>query len=838
MQYDPASFEQKWRDIWEAKKLHHAVKSDSRPKYYCLDMFPYPSGEGLHVGHWRGYVLSDVMSRYMTLHGRQVLHPMGWDAFGLPAENAAIKRGIHPVAQTKAATSNMRRQLKDMGSMYDWDREVNSSLPEYYKWTQWTFLKAYEAGLAYKKEAPINWCPSCATGLADEEVKEGRCERCGTLVTKKGLPQWFFAISKYAQRLIDDLKDLDWPEKVKKMQIDWIGRSEGAEVRFAIDGHENESLTVFTTRPDTIYGVSYMVLAPEHELVRHITTPDRAEKVEAYITRTCSRTEVERQEQKEKTGEFTGAYAINPVNGAKIPIWIADYVLMGYGTGAIMAVPAHDERDWDFAKAFNLPIKQVVMTAAQAEALKADGIDFSDSAAVSAAWQAKFGADPYEKPYCELGYMINSEEFSGMESNVGRKAVVEKLEKLNIGKAVVNYRLRDWLVSRQRYWGAPIPMVYCDKCGIVPVPEDQLPVLLPHVEKYQPSGTGASPLASLPEFVNTTCPKCGGPAKRDTDTISQWICSSWYFLRYPSYDCQDAAWRREDVDFWNPVDLYVGGIEHAVLHLLYSRFYTKIFYDLGLIGFKEPFTRLFNQGMITKVGSSGRLEKMSKSKGNVVNPDDLVKKYGTDALRAYLLFIGPPELDAEWNDSGIEGVYRWIRRIWTLITECQVTPGKETDPEILKTTHRFIKKINEDLSRLHLNTVVAALMEWSNFLIARGAKGPIAQETLEQYIIVMSPVAPHAAEELWAFLGHEKGIFESRPAWPEHNEEHLVENDFNLVIQVNGKMRDMIRVPKDLSKEQLEERAKASAKVASSIADKTIRKVIYVPNKLMNFVVG
>ena len=837
MQYDPASFEQKWRDIWEAKHLHHAHKGDPRPKYYCLDMFPYPSGEGLHVGHWRGYVLSDVISRYMTLRGYQVLHPMGWDAFGLPAENAAIKKGIHPVAQTEAATANMRRQLKDMGSMYDWEREVNSSLPEYYKWTQWTFLQVYKLGLAYKKESPINWCPSCATGLADEEVKNGRCERCDSLVTKKGLPQWFFAISKYAQRLIDDIKELDWPDKVKKMQIDWIGRSQGAEVLFKIEGREEE-ITIFTTRPDTIYGATYMVLAPEHELVAKITTSEYKEAVEKYVAWTGSRTEVERQERKEKTGQFTGAYAINPANGDKIPIWIADYVLMGYGTGAIMAVPDGDERDWDFAKACGLPIKHVIMSQEEAEALKADGVDFKNPKAVDEAWQAKFGAQERDCAYSEKAYIVNSEEFSGMESQVGGEAITAKFASEGVGRGMVNYRLRDWLVSRQRYWGAPIPMVYCDKCGIVPVPEDQLPVLLPHVEKYQPSGTGASPLASIPEFVNTTCPKCGGPAKRDTDTISQWICSSWYFLRYPSYDSKDAAWRREDVDFWNPVDLYVGGIEHAVLHLLYSRFYNKVFYDLGLVGFKEPFTRLFNQGMITRVGNIGRLEKMSKSKGNVVNPDELGQKYGTDALRAYLLFIGPPELDAEWIDSGVVGVYRWLRRVWTLVTETELAEGDETDVEVLKINNRSIKKINDDLSRLHLNTVVSTLMEWSNFLITRAAaKKPITKKTIHDYIIMMAPVAPHMAEELWNFLGHKESLFESRPAWLECDEKYLHDDEFTLVVRVNGKLRDTIEAVKDTPQEDLEKLAKTSPKVATCLEGHEIVKVVYVPNKLINFVV-
>lgn len=835
MLYEPSAFEQKWRDIWEEKGLHHAVKNDDRPKYYCLDMFPYPSGEGLHVGHWRGYVLSDVVSRYMTLNGYQVLHPMGWDAFGLPAENAAIKKKIHPVAQTLAATTNMRRQLKDMGSMYDWEREVNSSTPEYYKWTQWTFLKAYELGLAYKKDSPINWCPSCATGLADEEVKEGRCERCDSVVTKKNLSQWFFAISKYAQRLIDDIKDLDWPEKVKKMQTDWIGRSEGAKVTFKLEGCE-DTLEIFTTRPDTLYGVSYMVLAPEHELVARLTTEDRREEVEKYVAYASTKSAVERQERKDKTGVFTGSYAVNPLNGQRIPVWIADYVLMDYGTGAIMAVPAHDERDWEFAKAFDLPIRQVVMTAAQAEALRNDGVDFSDSRAVDKAWQEKFGAEPYEEAYCEYGVMVNSQEFSGYKTEEGKKAVIAKLERNGIGKAVVNYRLRDWLISRQRYWGAPIPMIYCDKCGVVPVPEDQLPVLLPHVESYEPSGTGASPLAAIDSFVNTTCPKCGGRAKRDTDTLSQWICSSWYYLRYASYDCRDKAWRREDIDYWNPVDLYVGGIEHAVLHLLYSRFYTKMFYDLGLVGFKEPFKRLFNQGMITRMAKSGRLEKMSKSKGNSVNPDDLVQKYGTDALRAYLLFIGPPELDAEWNDFGIEGVYRWLRRVWTLVTEGEISEGPEQDKEVLKVAHKYIKRVNEDLTRLHLNTMVASLMEWVNFLIARRAS--VSREIIEQYLIMLAPVAPHMAEELWAFLGHKQGIFETRPAWPKHDEKHLHEDDFNLVVQVNGKVRENVRVGKDLSKEEIEAVVKDLPKIAAALEGKTLRKVIYVPGKLMNLVIG
>lgn len=845
MHYDPSKIEKHWRDYWQQHGLHHAARSSEhpRPKYYCLDMFPYPSGEGLHVGHWRGYVLSDVWSRYMTLQGKQVLHPIGWDAFGLPAENAAIKKHSHPETHVKAAIANMKRQLQDMGSMYDWEREVNSSSPEYYRWTQWTFLKAYELGLAYKKDANINWCPSCRTGLADEEVKEGRCDRCGAEVTKKALSQWFFGITKYAQRLIDDLADLDWPEKVKKMQIDWIGRSEGAEVCFQVENRSDE-LWVFTTRPDTLFGATYMVLAPEHNLVPSLTSAEQKEAVEAYISRTSMRSEVERQEQREKTGVFTGSYAINPVNGARVPIWIADYVLMGYGTGAIMAVPAHDTRDWDFATAFDIPIKQVVLTPDQVQTLavptvSAETGDAQVAKSVNQAYAKLYPEMPLTEPYALAGVMVNSGEFTGMLSEDGKRLIVKKLEEQGKGKGKVNYRLRDWLVSRQRYWGAPIPMVYCDDCGIVPVPEDQLPVLLPHVDSYEPSGTGASPLAALDSFVNTTCPKCGKPARRDTDTISQWICSSWYFLRYASYDADDVAWRAEDVDYWCPVDMYVGGIEHAVLHLLYSRFYTKMFYDLGLIKFVEPFRRLFNQGMITKVGDSGRLEKMSKSKGNVVNPDQLVEKFGTDALRAYLLFIGPPELDAEWNDRGIEGVYRWIRRVWNLIEEGGFADGKETNAEVLKVSHKYIKKINEDLQRMHMNTVVAALMEWSNWLIAQRQAGvTIAMETMRQYVILMSPLIPHTAEELWSHFGAAKSIFEDMPQWPTHDEKHLVEDEFNLVVQINGKVRENLCAPKGVDQQTAQELALACPRIAKAVAEKSIKRVIYVPNKLLNIVVA
>ena len=835
MLYEPREMEARWRAVWEEKGLHRATRDSGRPKYFCLDMFPYPSGEGLHVGHWRGYVLSDVWSRFMTLQGRKVLHPMGWDAFGLPAENAAIKKKIHPEIHTRAAMANMKRQLGEMGAMYDWDREVNSSAPEYYKWTQWSFLKLYEMGLAYKKGAPINWCPSCRTGLADEEVKDGLCDRCDSVVTKKDLPQWFFAITKYSQRLIDDLEGLDWPEKVKKMQADWIGRSEGAEVCFRLEDHP-EGLWIFTTRPDTLFGATYMVLAPEHPLVESLTTAGQKAAVEEYVTRTRTRSEVERQEQKEKTGVFTGAFALNPVNGERIPIWIADYVLMGYGTGAIMAVPAHDTRDREFACQFGLPLRQVILTPAQVQELGAG----ARGQALDAAYQARYPELPLGEAHTEAGIMVNSGEFSGLPSEEGKRQIVARLEAEGAGRGRVNYRLRDWLVSRQRYWGAPIPIVYCDHCGTVPVPEDQLPVLLPHVESYEPSGTGASPLATLEDFVHTTCPKCGGPGRRDTDTISQWICSSWYFLRYASPQEDQVAWRREDVDYWLPVDMYVGGIEHAVLHLLYSRFYTKVFYDLGLIDFKEPFQRLFNQGMITRVGTSGRLEKMSKSKGNSVNPDDLVSRYGTDSLRAYLLFIGPPEMDAEWNDSGIEGVYRWIRKVWHLVTGHAFAEGPETSPEVLRLTHRYLKKITDDMQRLHLNTVVAALMEWLNALTAHLQKegASLSLETVRTYLLAMAPVAPHVGEELWAHLGGTSSLFEGQYSWPKWDPRYLVEDEVDLIVQVNGKVRDRLRVPVAMERQEIERQVLHLEKVSAALEGKAVNRVIHVPGKLVNVVVS
>lgn len=813
MQYNHTEIEKKWRDIWESTGAHIADDDTPDNRYFCLDMFPYPSGEGLHVGHWRGYVLSDVWSRYMKMKGYQVLHPMGWDAFGLPAENAAIKKGMHPKLMVEQNCANMKRQLMEMGAMYDWSREINSSAPDYYRWTQWMFLKMFEMNLAYKKEAPINWCTSCRTGLADEEVVGGACERCGSEVEKKYLPQWFFKITDYAERLLDELESLDWPRKVITMQSNWIGKSYGAEVLFKVQGIDEEIL-IFTTRPDTLFGATYMVLAPEHPLVEKITTPESRQKVEEYRRRASSITEVDRMsEEKEKTGVFTGAYAINPVNDEQIPIWISDYVLMSYGTGAIMAVPGHDTRDWDFATKFSLPIRQVI--------LPPDGSTHLTEAFVGE------------------GKMMNSGKFDGMNSREGFESIVDWLGEKHLAKRQINYKLRDWLISRQRYWGAPIPMIYCENCGTVPVPEKDLPVLLPHVEKYKPTGTGESPLAAIPEFVNTTCPKCGGKARRDTDTISQWVCSSWYFLRYASPKYDKGPFGEDEVKAWLPVDLYVGGVEHAILHLLYSRFFTKVLYDAHLIDFREPFTRLFNQGMICRVSDiSGKLEKMSKSKGNVVNPDQLVQDYGTDALRAYELFIGPPELDSEWDDSGIEGVYRWLRRIWIFITENEFSQGPEMSRDVKCHLHQAIRKITDDLERFHMNTIVSTLMELANNLTDhwKARPGRISKESIEEYVRLMAPIVPHVAEELWQHLGNEESVFIER--WPEFNPDFIKQDNMLIVVQVNGKLRDKLTVQASADEGLVKKLAMESDKVKPHVDAEKIKKVIYVPGKLLNIVCG
>jgi len=799
-QYNHSAIEKKWRENWEEKPIN--VNDGKKEKYYCLDMFPYPSGSGLHVGHWRGYVISDVWSRYQLLKGKYVIHPMGWDAFGLPAENYAIKMGVHPAKSTEANISNIKKQIKQIAAIYDWDMEVNTTDPEFYKWTQWIFVQMFKKGLAYEKEFPINWCPSCKTGLANEEVVNGCCERCGTTVTKKNLRQWMLKITAHAERPLNDLDKLDWPEKVKKMQTDWIGKSYGAEVDFPIDGRD-EKITVYTTRPDTLYGATFMVLAPEHELAKSLATDDTREAVEKYIFDSSMRSNVDRMQAKEKTGVFTGSYAINPLNGEKTPIWLSDYVLADYGTGAIMCVPAHDDRDFEFAKKFGLPIVQVIAK---------DGIEIEDMT----------------EAYTEAsGTMINSGDWNGMESSVLKKEAPHMIEEKGFGHKMVNYKLRDWVFSRQRYWGEPIPIIHCPKCGCVPVPEEELPLRLPDVESYQPTGTGESPLAGIEEWVNTTCPVCGAPAKRETNTMPQWAGSSWYFLRYvDSHNSQELV-SREKADKYLPVDMYIGGVEHAVLHLLYSRFYTKFLCDIGAIDFDEPFKKLFNQGMIT--GKNGI--KMSKSKGNVVSPDDLVRDYGCDSLRLYELFVGPPELDAEWDDRGIEGVSRFLNRFWNLVTDNK-DKDIQASREMIKLRHKLVYDIEYRFNQFSLNTVISGFMEYNNKLIDLAKKeGGIDKETLRTFVTLLAPFAPHIGEELWQQLGGTDSVFHSQ--WPECDEEAMKDDEIEVAVQVNGKTRAVINVAADISKED------ALAAGREAVKDKmsgNIVKEIYVPGKIINIV--
>lgn len=799
-QYNHSAIEKKWRENWEEKPIN--VNDGRKEKYYCLDMFPYPSGSGLHVGHWRGYVISDVWSRYQLLKGKYVIHPMGWDAFGLPAENYAIKMGVHPAKSTEANIRNIKRQIKQIAAIYDWDMEVNTTDPDFYKWTQWIFVQMFKKGLAYEKEFPINWCPSCKTGLANEEVVNGCCERCGTTVTKKNLRQWMLKITAYAERLLNDLDKLDWPEKVKKMQTDWIGKSYGAEVDFPIDGRE-EKITVYTTRPDTLYGATFMVLAPEHDLAKSLATDETREAVEKYIFDSSMRSNVDRMQAKEKTGVFTGSYAVNPLNGAKTPIWLSDYVLADYGTGAIMCVPAHDDRDFEFARKFGLPIVQVITK---------DGKEIENMT----------------EAYTEAnGIMINSGDWNGLESAVLKKEAPHMIEEKGFGHKTVNYKLRDWVFSRQRYWGEPIPIIHCPKCGCVPVPEDQLPLKLPEVESYQPTGTGESPLAAIDEWVNTTCPVCGAPAKRETNTMPQWAGSSWYFLRYVDSHNKEELVSREKADKYLPVDMYIGGVEHAVLHLLYSRFYTKFLCDIGAIDFDEPFKKLFNQGMIT--GKNGI--KMSKSKGNVVSPDDLVRDYGCDSLRLYELFVGPPELDAEWDDRGIEGVSRFLNRFWNLVMDNKDKDVKASK-EMIKLRHKLVYDIEYRFNQFSLNTVISGFMEYNNKLIELARKeGGIDRETLKTFVILLAPFAPHIGEELWQQLGGDDSVFHAQ--WPECDEEAMKDDEIEVAVQINGKTRAVISISADSSKED------AIAAGREAVKEKltgNVVKEIYVPGKIVNIV--
>lgn len=799
--YNYREIEEKWRREWEKNPVN--VNDGKKPKYYCLDMFPYPSGNGLHVGHWRGYVISDVWSRYKMLNGgHYIIHPMGWDAFGLPAENYAIKMGVHPAISTQQNVDNIKVQINQIAALYDWDMEVNTTAPDFYKWTQWIFVQMFKQGLAYQKEMPINWCPSCKTGLANEEVINGKCERCGEEVTKKNLNQWMLRITKYADRLLEDLDKLDWPEKVKKMQSEWIGRSYGAEVDFKVEGRE-DAITVYTTRPDTLYGATFMVLAPEHKLAADLATPENKEAVDKYIQDAANKSNVDRLQDKEKTGVFTGSYAINPLSGAKTPIWLSDYVLADYGTGAIMCVPAHDDRDFEFAVKFNIPIIQVIAK---------DGKEIENMT----------------EAYTEAaGTMINSGDWNGMESSALKEEAPAMIEKLGYGHKTTNYKLRDWVFSRQRYWGEPIPIVHCPKCGCVPVPEDQLPLLLPDVESYQPTGTGESPLAGIEEWVNTTCPVCGGPSKRETNTMPQWAGSSWYFLRYVDSKNDKELVSREKADRYLPVDMYIGGVEHAVLHLLYSRFYTKFLSDIGVIDFDEPFTKLFNQGMIT--GKNGI--KMSKSKGNVVSPDDLVRDYGCDSLRLYELFVGPPELDSEWDDRGIEGVYRFITRFFHLVMENK-DKNVEATKELLRVRNKMIADISQRLENFSLNTVVSGFMEYNNKMLEMAKNGGIDKDTLKTAVILLAPFAPHVSEELWHQLGETDSVFHA--VWPVADESAMVEEEKEIAVQINGKTKAVIKVPADITKEAALSAGKEA--LGTKLAGEIIKE-IYVPGKIVNIVV-
>ncbi len=821
--YNFKEIEEKWLKIWKEKDFFRTREDPDKKKYYVLEMFPYPSGDP-HMGHLKNYVIGDVVARYKIRNGFNVLHPMGWDSFGLPAENAAIEHNIHPHIWTKRNIEKMKTMLNRIGITYDWDREVTTCEPDYYKWTQWLFLKLYEKGLAYKKKAPVNWCPHCKTVLANEQVIDGKCERCGTEVTKKELSQWFFKITDYAQRLLDDINLLSgWPKKVLTMQKNWIGRSEGAEVNFEIK-ELKEEVTVFTTRPDTLFGVTFFALAPEHPLVDKILekTPYK-KQIEELREKVKKKKDIERiAEGAEKEGVPTGYHAINPINGDEVPIWIADYILIEYGTGAIMGVPAHDHRDFEFAKKYNLPIKQVIKPIE--------------------------GENPLpDAPFEEKGIMVDSGPYSGLTSEEGTEKIIKYLEKKEIGKRKINYRLRDWLISRQRYWGAPIPVVYCEKCGIVPVPEKDLPVLLPENVDFLPQGK--PPLATNEEFMNTTCPKCGGPARREPETMDTFVDSSWYYLRYSSPHEEDKPFDKDKVNYWLPADQYIGGVEHAILHLMYSRFITKVLYDMGYVDFVEPFKNLFTQGMITKDGA-----KMSKSKGNTVSPGSIIEKYGADTARVMILFAGPPELDMEWSDQGVEGAFRFLNRVWRLyianipyikdipLRDVANEEFSDQGKELRRKLHKTIKKVTEDIEeRFHFNTAISSIMELINLLYKFNAEQAkegdlvILREALDTVLSLLNPFAPHMTEELWEMMGHKEPLYFEK--WPTHNEKYMEEEIYIIAVQVNGKVRAKVSVEADKTDEEVKEIILSNEKVKKWTEGKDIRKFILVKRKIANIVV-
>jgi leucyl-tRNA synthetase len=816
--YQPHEIEKKWQKYWHETNAHRTNEDDTKEKFYCLEQFPYPSGR-LHMGHMRVYSIGDVMARYKKMNGYQVLHPMGWDAFGMPAENAAIKLGAQPSKWTYENIDFMRNQQKQLGVSYDWEREVTTCSPDYYKMTQQLFLLFYERGLAYRKNGLVNWCPHDQTVLANEQVEDGCCWRCGTEVTKIDLEQWYFKITDYADRLLEDLDQLEgWPEKVKTMQRNWIGRSTGAEVTFEVP-EVNEKLTVFTTRPDTLYGVTFMVLAPEHPIVRQLVKGKENEaEVLAFIEKIKKESDITRTAaDAPKEGMFTGAYARHPLTGEDVPIWIANYVLLDYGTGAVMAVPAHDTRDFAFAKQYNLPIKRVIV--AEGEAFDANEV--------------------MTEAYTEDGILVQSASFDGMSNRKALDAINEHLKENELGGPTVSYRLRDWLVSRQRYWGAPIPIIYCDSCGTVPVPKEDLPVMLP--ENVVIDGM-SNPLAKSEEFVNTTCPSCGGAARRETDTMDTFIDSSWYYLRYTDPKNDEVPFASEKANKWLPVDEYIGGIEHAILHLLYSRFFTKVLYDAGMVNFTEPFKSLLTQGMVLKDGA-----KMSKSKGNVVSPDEIIAKYGADTGRLFILFAAPPDRDLEWSDSGVEGSFRFLNRVWRMVdshseliaSRPAVNLADSAAKDLNRTLHATIKKVSEDIGeRRQFNTAISSIMELVNKIYAypQDADRGMLAHAIETTVVLLAPFAPHITEEMWRMIGHEDSVHEQ--SWPVFDESALVLDEVEIVVQINGKVREKMVISANATREEMERIVNESEKVKELVAGKTIRKVIAVPGKLVNIVVG
>ena len=820
-EYNPSVIEPKWQQYWEEHKIDQ-TDDEGGKKYYVLEMFPYPSGR-LHMGHVRNYAIGDVLARFLRMRGYNVLHPMGWDAFGLPAENAAIKNNVHPAAWTYSNIEARKKQQKAMGISYDWQREIATCDPDYYKWTQWLFLLLYKRGLAYKKHAAVNWCPNCSTVLANEQVEDGGCWRCGAEVTLKDLEQWFFRITDYAERLLEDLKLLSgWPERVCTMQENWIGKSEGVEVRFKVKDGTDE-IPVFTTRPDTLYGVTYLVLAAEHPLVEKLTAGTEQEAaVRAFVEKTKKLNEVDRTStEMVKEGVFTGAYCLNPVNGEEVPILVGNYVLMGYGTGAVMGVPAHDQRDFEFAQKYNLPLRVVITPPGQ-----------------------ELTADALTEAYVDDGLLINSAQFTGETSEAAKKKIAAYLAANNWGEAKVTYRLRDWLISRQRYWGAPIPILYCEQCGTVPVPEEQLPVILPEDVTFQAGGQ--SPLAVHEEFLSAVCPQCGGQARRETDTMDTFIDSSWYYFRYTDPHNTELPFTKAKGDAWVPVDQYIGGIEHAILHLLYSRFITKVLYDAGYTAAVEPFTRLLAQGMVNKDGA-----KMSKSKGNVVSPDEIIEKFGADTVRLFILFAAPPEKDLDWSDRGVEGSYRFLKRVWRLVDRYaavlqrageQQAEADKSDQEMRRAVHTALKKVTEDIEeRFNFNTAISSIMEAVNAAYSYmhekedNVHPGIMKEALEILVLMLAPFAPHLGEELWQRLGHQPSVH--LQSWPTFDHTALQVAEVEIVVQINGKVRDHLMVPTGLTREALQELALASEKIAQQVQDKQIVKVIAVPDKLVNVVV-